>query len=48
MNNSKESQTSILTVEVQEKKEEVMAKEMPSAEPQKPFPIVGIGVKEQT
>ena len=43
MNNSKESQTSILTVEVQEKKEEVMAKEMPTAEPQKPFPIVGIG-----
>ena len=43
MKNSKKSATSIPTEEVQEKKEEVVTIEAPSAEPQKPFPIVGIG-----
>ena len=43
MKNSEKSATSIPTVEVQEKKEDVMAKETSTAEPQKFFPIVGIG-----
>ena len=43
MKNSEESATSIPTVDVQEKKEDVTANEVPSAETQTPFPIVGIG-----
>ena len=43
MKKSKKPTTSLHKLDAQEKKEDAMPKESPSAEPQKTFPIVGIG-----